>query len=434
MDLPVVESVGTPTALRRLVGFRYAFAALALASVAGVQLAFAVPVRWVPVAAALVALLAVNGLLQWRVIRQQTVSEHSLFINFGLEVFALTALLVFVGGSTSPLVSLYLLPLTMAAQLLARRHTWILAGLTAICYTLLFVLGGESAVPEHDHAGHGDTGSNSFSEHLFGMWIVFLVSAGLVAHYVSSLAESVRARDRELARAREESLRNERIVALGTLGAGAAHELGTPLSTIGMLAEDMAFRHAAIPDLATDVALLQGEVTRCKEILNALTQATGSMRGEGGSAMAADAFLDRTIDRWQILRPATPADVRWIGPAAPGLPADQTLEQALLNLLNNAADASPAGIEIAGHARGNEVVIDIIDKGSGMSSEVERRAGELFFTTKAEVGGMGIGLFLANATIERFGGSVRLFNREEGGCCTRVSLPAVQLAYAGDCA
>jgi len=423
------DSVGTPAALRRLVGFRFAVAALVTVSVAGIRLIFDVPVRWLPVGGALVALLAVNGMLQWRIAQQRSVSERELFVNFGMEVLALTALLVFVGGSTSPLVSLYLLPLTMAANLLARRHTWMLAALTAACYTLLFGIGDEVGI--HDHAGMGEVGARSFSEHLFGMWAVFLVSAAIVAHYVSSLAAAVRERDRELAGAREDALRNERIVALGTLGAGAAHELGTPLSTISMLAEDIAFRHAENPEVASDVAVLQGEVARCKEILNALTRSTGSMRGEGGSAQPADSFMACAIDRWLLLRPAAQVEVAWVGTEAPALLADLTLEQALINLLNNAADASPAGIEVSGRAEDGDIVVDIIDKGPGLTKEVERRAGELFFTTKAQDGGMGIGLFLANATIERFGGSVRLFNRQEGGCCTRIKLPALMSAPGG---
>jgi len=123
-----------------------------------------------------------------------------------------------------------------------------------------------------------------------------------------------------------------------------------------------------------------------------------------------------------------PADVQWSGRDAPALVADHTLEQALLNLLNNAADASPSGFEVHGHAGEGEVVIDILDRGPGLTGEASSRAGELFFSTKAPEGGLGIGLFLANATIERFGGSVSLFNRADGGCCTRVVLPPVTVS------
>lgn len=422
MGRPDEASAETHAALRRLVGFRVAVAGLVLVSVLGIRLCFDITIRWVPVGVAFAALLVVNGMLHWRISGRQVVAEPELFANLVLEVLALTAILALVGGSTSPLASLYLLPLTVAANLLNRRHTWALAALTTLCYSLLFALGSDAGT--HVHGGDGE--AKAFSQHLFGMWFVFVFSAALVAHYVSSLATAVRERDRKLARAREEALRNERIVALGTLGAGAAHDLGTPLTTIGILAEDLARRHAGIADVASDLALLQNEVARCKGILSALTQATGAMRGEGGSAQAADTFLHHVIDRWLLLRPTIPADVRWIGTAAPALVVDQTLEQALLNLLNNAADASPAGFELTGHAEGDEVVIDIADHGQGLTEEVERRVGELYFTTKAPDRGMGIGFFLANATIERFGGSVSLFNSAVGGCCTRVKLPVAR--------
>jgi len=419
MPVTPLQSAAAPAALRRLIAFRYAVAVLVAASVLSLHLIFDVAIPWPPVMAAVGALVLVDVALHWYVTTRGTVSEPALLVNFVLEIAALTSILYFVGGSTSPLVSLYLLPLTMAANLLRRRHTWALALLTAACYSALLVTGA----PIEEHVHDGGMQSKAFSQHLIGMWVVFVVSAGLVAHYVSSLAQAVHERDRQLARAREDALRNERIVALGTLGAGAAHELGTPLATMSVLAEDMARRHAANAELAADVDVMQGEIAHCKTILNALADAAGSARGEGGGAQAADVFLLRTVDRWQLLRPAIPAEVNWSGTDAPSLVADHTLEQAILNLLNNAADASPAGFEVNGRVGDGEVVIDILDRGPGLTGEASARAGELFFSTKAPAGGMGIGLFLANATIERFGGSVSLFNRAEGGCCTRVILP-----------
>jgi CheY-like chemotaxis protein/signal transduction histidine kinase len=273
--------------LRRLIAFRYAVAVLVAASVLSLHLIFDAPIRWPPAMAALAALVLVDVALHWYVTARGTVSESALLVNFILEIVALTSILYFVGGSTSPLVSLYLLPLTMAANLLTRRHTWALALLTAACYSLLVATG----VPVEEHVHDGGMQSEAFSQHLIGMWVVFVVSAGLVAHYVSSLAQAVHERDRQLARAREEALRNERIVALGTLGAGAAHELGTPLSTMSVLAEDMALRHADNAELAADVDVLQGEISRCKTIINALARAAGTARGESGSAQAADVFL-----------------------------------------------------------------------------------------------------------------------------------------------
>ncbi len=422
VELPLALLAPTAEALRRLIGLRYAVAALVAVAVLCIRFLVGVPLALLPAAIGLAGLLLVNGVMHWQIATHRPVSEAALFVNFTAEIFALTGLLFFVGGSTSPLVSLYLLPLTVAANLLTRRHTWGLTLLAVLGYSLLILY----YVPFESHVQHGGPLATNFNLHVWGMWAIFIVSAGLVAHYVSSLAQSVRERDRQLASAREEALRNERIVALGTLGAGAAHELGTPLATISVLAEDMARRYRDHAELAADVVDLQTEVAQCKRILSALTETTGSVRGEDGSAQAADRFLERSIDRWQIMRPSTRAMLRWLTVTpAPALVADRTLEQALLNLLNNAADASPEGFDVLGRVNGGKVIIDILDRGPGLTPEVQARAGELFFSTKSPDDGMGIGLFLANATIERFGGSVHLFNRSGGGACTRITLPVL---------
>ncbi len=105
---------------------------------------------------------------------------------------------------------------------------------------------------------------------------------------------------------------------------------------------------------------------------------------------------------------------------------DDTLRAALMNLLNNAADAAPAGtarqaIDIRAYWDASRFTLEIHDHGKGLSEEAEQKAGSAFFTTKTE--GYGLGLFLANATLERLGGSVRLFNREQGGATTEIILP-----------
>ena len=103
----------------------------------------------------------------------------------------------------------------------------------------------------------------------------------------------------------------------------------------------------------------------------------------------------------------------------------QLLSQSILNLLNNAADASTNEVKIKSHWDQQMLNLEIHDDGEGLTKEAMQRAGEAFFTSKAPGQGFGIGLFLANANIERFGGSVRLFNHPEGGACIHVSLPLI---------
>jgi two-component system, sensor histidine kinase RegB len=102
------------------------------------------------------------------------------------------------------------------------------------------------------------------------------------------------------------------------------------------------------------------------------------------------------------------------------------LRAALLNLLNNAADASPDGIQIRSAATATQFIFSIVDNGAGLSAEALQNAGAAFFTTKQE--GRGLGLLLANATVERLGGKVRLYNHAEGGAITELSLPRVQVS------
>ncbi|HEX6829745.1 MAG TPA: HAMP domain-containing sensor histidine kinase, partial [Burkholderiales bacterium] len=234
----------------------------------------------------------------------------------------------------------------------------------------------------------------------------------------------LRQRDRRLAAAREESLRNERIVALGTMAAGAAHELGTPLGTLALLVDELEPGVTGNPQASQDLSEMRRQIGICKRIITDLLASAGQARGEGGSPQAADHYLREVVSKWEMMRPSAHFEYRWEsdGPA-PAILAEQTLSQAVINLLNNAADASPENIEIEGRCMEDEMVIEIRDHGPGLTPEVLGKAGQPFFTTKGPGKGSGLGLFLANATIEHFGGTVRLFNREGGGACTEVRIP-----------
>ena len=415
----------TPGNLRRLVVLRYFILAAVGVALAASELGWKMHLPLRPVAAALAFLGLLNVLTHARLRMTWPVTDVEFFGNLAGDVLGLTALLYFAGGSTNPLVSLFLLPLMIAATILPARYNWGVAALAVACYSLLLFW----YLPLGTQRAHGE-GAAQFNLHVLGMWATFVVSAGLIAHFVASMAHSLRDRDRMLALAREESLRNERIVALGTLAAGAAHELGTPLATMTVLADDMAQRYAGQPELREDTAEMQTQIANCKTIISALTDSAGAARGENGRGQAADSFLDEVLAKWLLMRPAVNVVCRWIDASpAPPIIVEQALSQAVINLFNNSADASPSSVEILGRSEANQVVIEIKDRGPGLSAEVARRAGEAFFSTKSPAG-LGIGLFLANATIERFGGRVRIANREGGGACTQISLPILAPAAA----
>ncbi|NOU00515.1 MAG: HAMP domain-containing histidine kinase, partial [Gallionella sp.] len=321
------------------------------------------------------------------------------------------------GGSTNPFVSLYVLPLVIAAATLPSRYTWGMAALTVACYSLLMFF--YIPLPHNHH----DMGDNAFNSHVMGMWFGFVITALVVAYFVVQMAQAVRSRDEMLIQVREEILRNERIVALGTQAAGAAHELGTPLSTMAVIIGELQYEAKTHPVWRDALIILNEQVRGCKRILDKIL---ANAHDKGAvSLQAADQLLAEVLDEWQLLRPTAqyiyspPTDISPTN--IPFIKVDMTLRAALMNLLNNAADAAPHAIEIHTHWDTTRFTMEIHDHGHGLDEEATLKAGSAFFTTKKE--GRGLGLLLANATIERMSGSVRLFNREAGGATTQLILP-----------
>ncbi len=373
------------------------------------------PLALAPMGMVIAVLIAVNVRTWLRLRQGGAVGDAELFFELLADVACLTVLLYLSGGSTNPFVSLYLLPLTIAAAALPARYAWSMAGLTVSCYTLLLFFFRPLG---QDHSMH----SNAFNLHILGMWITFLVSAVLIASFVTTMSASIRARDRELAAARERALRDEQVLALGTFAAGAAHELGTPLATIAVLSREMENDHRAVPGLGQNLQLLRAQVDNCKRIITGLTTAAGQARAEHASRQNVQALLDGVIEKWTLLRPQVKLAVNWQGiGAVPDIIGGETISQTLINILNNAADASPHEVEIEASWSTDALTIEVRDRGPGVTKEISVQAGRRPISTKSE--GRGIGLFLANATVDRLGGSVALFNRDGGGGCTRVTIP-----------
>jgi len=411
--------------LRRLIALRnIALAGQLLAVwIAVTSLHITLPLR--PLITVIAGMAAVNLLTWWRVHRPWPVREIEFFAHLALDVAEFTALLYFSGGSTNPFVILYLLPLALTAVALPAAYAWAMAAVTVGCYTLLMFF----YVPlPHSHVGH----ESDFSLHVIGMWLGFLLSAALIAWFAVRMGETRRSRDRLLAQMREDELRNERILALGTLAAGAAHELGTPLSTMAVLAKELERDAGSAPATREQLRILRGQIDRCKSILSTLSATAGESRAEGGGREPLENFLAGLIDQWQATRLGVSATRRFEGPRpSPQVVADQTLNQAIVSILNNAADASPQHVEVSARWSEQALELEVCDRGEGLRPDVARDAGRPFFTTKAPGQGMGLGLFLAHATLKRFGGSVRLYNRDGGGVCTRLTLPLSSLRVDG---
>lgn len=399
--------------LRRLVNLRSLAVAAQSITLLTVWKILEMELEWLPMTACIATLAVINVFTLLRLKSSRPVSSPELFAQLGIDVIALGILLYYAGGSTNPFVSLYLLPLVIAAATLPARYTWGMAALTTGCYSWLMVY----HIPLPHEAM--DMGSD-FNIHVMGMWLGFVISAVVVAYFVVKMAQAVRSRDEMLVRVREEILRNERIVALGTQAAGAAHELGTPLSTMAVVIGELQ-HETEDGELRDSLTLLDEQVRGCRRILDKIM--LNAQDSGASSVQAADALIAEVLDEWQLLRPG--AQYLYDGcTAGPLINVDVTLRAALMNLLNNAADASVHAIDISTRVLGPNFILQIQDDGDGLSEEVALKAGSAFFTTKTE--GRGLGLFLANATIERLGGTVRLYNTDGGGATTELTLPVAK--------
>lgn len=444
------------TQLRRLFWLRNAAIAAQCATLVLVYQFLSRDLPWLPMLSAIAFLALLNGLSWWRLSLDYPVSHAELFMQLVADVTVLTVLLYYGGGSANPFVSLYLLPLVIAAATLPRLHTWIMAALTLACYSLLMIWhmplplqanhsqhNITAAQMNHQHAQadikaapdycltHPDNsvmptippaGNDAFNTHIFGMWLGFVISVMVVAYFVVEMARAVRERDAQLTRVREETLRNERIVALGMQAAGAAHELGTPLSTLAVVIGELRHDAAALPEWRDSLKLLDGQVRACRTILDKLL--ANAQDSASTSAQALDEFIAETLSEWQLLRPTAHHTYQASGAQpAPHMRIDPALRAALMNLFNNATDASPQGVDIRTHWDDKRFTLEIRDHGPGLTAAAAENVGTAFFTTKEN--GRGLGFFLANATLEKMGGTVRIFNREEGGATTEVTIPLV---------
>jgi two-component system, sensor histidine kinase RegB len=403
--------------LRRVLLARTVTATVLIAATVVAHLFVEVPARPSALLPWLALLLLVSGLTWVRLRFPRPVTESELAGQLGADVFLLCGTLYVSGGPANPFVSVLLLPLTLAVVSLRGGALWLVAGATVAGYSALMLWHQPLDIPEHDHAA-------AFQLHVVGMWMNFLLSAGLIAVFASAMLHAVRRRDLQLVAARERVLRDERVLALATFAAGAAHELGTPLSTVAVVARELE-RDAGTS--SEDLRLLVGQVEQCKRILSRLTAGAAAAAMETPRARPVTAVVDEALSRWSLIRPEHEIVTQWRGQgSAPQIVADETLTQTLVNLLNNAADASAGRVEIEGEWDDAEIGIEIRDRGPGITAAVAARAAEAFFTTKR--GGQGLGLFLANATVERMGGRVHMFNREGGGACTRIILPRAAAA------
>jgi len=377
-------------------------------------------------------MIAWNALTYLKAHKKVASHNNEALLQISFDISAFTLFLYFTGGATNPLGWYYLVPIMISATLLPKRHTLAIAVACILFYLLLF----KYYVPlpgfgMDEHAHHAMPKSveidSAFSLHIFGMWFGFAVSALLVAWFVVDLAQALRERDENLALARQQAMKDQQLVAMATLATGAAHELGTPLGTMMLVSEhlDEEYPKEEYPELNDAIKTLNEQILRCKEALSLISTAAGESHLEGGTVCAAGPYLDQVINNWQKQRKVSGLIYESQSARLTArILADLTVTQAITNILNNAADASPGYVEVKIEADASGVLISVLDKGSGFPEDFCYKLGEELISSKEH--GLGIGLLLTHATIHRIGGQIKCFNDEKSGVsCTQVRLPFI---------
>lgn len=356
------------------------------------------------------------------------VAEWHLAAAMALDVALLTGLLFFTGGPSNPFSFLYLVQIALAAVVLRAHWTWMLVALSFASFGILLLW--------HRNLPLAATPS----VYQTGMWVALGVASAFIVHFLLRVVAALAERERELTEARSVAARQERLAALATMAAGAAHELSTPLSTIALVAKELehALARQGAGDMAEDARLIRTQTGRCRMILDQMACGAGENPGEAMQEITVKELIEEALSG---ARDTVPVQLEFASDEASAIVRlpPRAVAQALRSVITNAQDAAADrdidgdGAEVlvvTSRNRDGGLDIEVIDRGRGIPPETLQHVGEPFFTTKEPGRGMGLGLFLTRAVIESLGGMLEIDSVVGQGTCTTLRLPA-QVRWSG---
>lgn len=364
-------------------------------------------------------LVVSNWVLNLWISRNDRIFQNPIGWILTLDTIALTILLYLSGGPANPFSIVYVSHVCIAAILLGAKWTWFMVGLSTLCFSFLF----KFHVVVAELESHHHNSSEVFSAHLYGMLIAFLLVSVMLGYFLSKMAETVRIQEKKINELRSQQ---EKLSALTTLSAGAAHELGTPLGTIAIIASELSsqIKQLEVPAAVTqDVSLITQEVVRCKDIINKMSGKSGSISGEmfkNINIQEIRNFVFSELENNFHEKVSFEIDKNYSLIVPP-----KSLAQSLSTLIQNALDNS-------NHAKSVVVTTSIIndwiyfkvkDDGKGMTKEVLQNIGNPFFTTKDPGKGLGLGVFLVKLFASTLDGMLEFSSSPGNGTTATLKFP-----------
>ena len=346
-----------------------------------------------------------NIFLAIRMSPRARLGDRDATLVLGFDMAQLGMLLYLTGGLENPFAILILAPVTVAATILSRGPT---IALTLLALALVAGLSfWRSPLP-----WGGDTLALPFP-YALGVWTALSVALAFTATYVWSVADEARRMAAALAAAEASLGRARNLSALGGLAAAAAHELGSPLATIAVVARELSREVPSDSPLAEDVALLISQSDRCRDILAGLSQRPEAADHRPLEILTLTALAMQASEPYRnsgiAVEVVPDASCKGEEPKAPETPE---FMHGVGNIINNAVQFAVEAVEIRLYWDEDTTMLMVHDDGPGFSPAVMASLGEPYVSTRAQSGGhMGLGVFIAQTLLEAGGATLRFRNR-----------------------
>jgi two-component system, sensor histidine kinase RegB len=365
--------------------------------------------------AVMAVLVAANLWTTGRMAMSEEVRSSSILAQLLIDVAALTAFFAIGGGPDNPFTPLYLVHAAMAGVMLPPRLAAAVLGAVVLGYGAVFVWHLPLRYEHHSMP--------AWMLVRFGQAVAFGITSVSVVMFVVGLSASLRRHKEQLLDAHHRTARTDRLRSVGTLAAGAAHELNTPLSTMALRLRRLGRRHK---DEATvrDVEVIEDQLDRCASIVERLLVGAGDPSASDIVRRPLGDMVREAVRLWS--RGATlQVEIRDDSGAIEVELPEVAFQQALINLLENAREAQESAdtleaLSVAIERDGDAGVVELADRGVGLPKAAEQ-VGEPFFTTKAS--GTGLGVFVARAVADGAGGGLAYRRRPGSGTVARWWFP-----------